>query len=42
MKNIRAIKNDELHYEEVRAAIEKRDKLYNEYLDQIGSAASRI
>lgn len=41
-EELRAIKNDELHYEEVRAAIEKRDKLYDEYLDQIGSAAQDL
>ena len=39
---LRALQNDELHYEEVRAAIELRDKLYEEYMAQIGSAAYEL
>ena len=41
-EEIRALQNDELHYEEVRAAIELRDKLYEEYMAQIGSAANEL
>ena len=37
-----ALENDELHYDEVREAIEKRDRLYNEYLEQIGSTAKEV
>ena len=41
-EELRALQNDELHYEEVRAAIELRDKLYEEYTAQIGSAAYEL
>ncbi len=41
-EELRALQNDELHYEEVRAAIELRDKLYEEYMAQIGSAAYEL
>ena len=34
--------DESVHYEEVRAAIETRDRLYDEYLDQIGSAAETL
>ena len=37
-----ALQNDELHYEEVRAAIDLRDKLYEEYIAQVGSAAYEL
>ena len=37
-----AVENDEEHYDEVRAAIEKRDRFYEEYLAQIGSAAENL
>ena len=37
-----ALQNDELHYEEVRAAIQLRDRLYDEYLAQVGNAAENL
>ena len=42
-QELAAIEQDQTaHYEEVRKAIEERDKLYDEYLDQIGSAAQDL
>ena len=41
-KEYQAVENDEEHYDEVREAIEKRDRLYDEYLAQLGSAADAL